>query len=73
MVLKIVANGVVLNLALDASSFENLRVSYTGKLEDLWRLNGTARYHDFPLHIDTVRCGLMDKIDTNSVVTFQLH
>ena len=72
MVLKIVANGFVLNLALDSGSFEHLRVANTGQLEDLWRLDGTARYHDFALHIDSVDFGLVCEVDTDSLVTFQL-
>jgi len=73
MILKVVANSFVLNLALDAGSFEHLRVTNTGQLQNLRRLDSTARYHDFTLHIDSVGFGLVCEVDADSLVTFQLY
>lgn len=42
MVLQVIANAFVLNLALNAGGFEDLRITNTGQLKDLWRLNGAA-------------------------------
>ena len=73
MILEVIANSSIFNLALDAGSFEHLRVADTGKLEDLWRLDGTAGNHDFALHTDSVGFGLVCEVDADSLVAFQLH
>jgi hypothetical protein len=73
MILQIIANAFVLNLALDAGSFEYLRITNAGQLKDLWRLDGAAGHHNFALHINSVSFRLVFEIDTNSLVTFQLH
>ena len=70
MVLKIVTDRFVLHLALDTGSFENLRIANTGQLKDLGRLDGTARYHDFALHVNGVSFGLVREINTHCLVAF---
>ena len=39
----------------------------------MWRLDGTARDHDFALHVDNVRFGLVYEVDTNSCITLKLY
>lgn len=50
VILKVVANGFVLDLALYAGGFENLRVTDARELKNLWCLEGAARYHDLTLY-----------------------
>src|SRR5271155_4773549 len=52
MVLEIVANTEILNLACDACCFQDFGVANARKLEQLWRLNHTTRNDYFLLGID---------------------
>lgn len=52
MVLEVVANTEILNLAFDTCCFQDFGVANTRKLEQLWGLNNTTRNDYFLLDID---------------------
>jgi len=54
VILKVVAYSFVLNLALYAGGFEDLRVTNARELKDLGCLEGAARYHNLTLHANAV-------------------
>lgn len=73
VILEVVANSFVLDLALDTGGFEDIRVTNARKLKNLGSLEGAARHHDLTLHIDAVGLRVVREVDADCSVSFKLH
>lgn len=71
MVLKVLANSIVLDFDVDARSLQDIWVSNTGKLEELRTLNDPSGQNDFFGNADTVALTVLAELDTSCYVPVQ--
>ena len=63
MVLKVSADTLVLDSALDSCGFEHIRVTDAGQLEKLRTLNDASAQNHFTSSMDAVLLTIVDELD----------
>ena len=71
MILKVLTNSLVLNLQVNASLSQNLRITNPGQLENGRRMDGSARNDHLLLRVDSVLLAITDKSDASRLVAIK--
>lgn len=71
MILQIISNRLVCNLAFDTRRPKHFRVTNTRQLENLGCLDGAAGHDHLTLHADAVGLSSASKVDTDSFVLLE--
>lgn len=72
MILQIIPHRLIRNLALYTRCSQHLWIANTRQLQDLWRLNSTARHNDFALHTNGLSVTLVGEVDADSLFLLEL-